>query len=149
MNMGEKIKALRQQRGMTLEEFGNLVGVGKSTVRKWENGMIANMRRDKIAAVAKALNVTPGYLMGWDEEPNLPPKVSRITRYPKQIEVAERICQDGAEVIFDAYDLEPDKLTDYARMICLTSGDSRHLATAAHSSATKVPQEDLDLLDEV
>lgn len=52
---------------MTLEELGNKVGVGKSTVRKWENGMIANMRRDKIAKLADALNVSPAYLMGWNE----------------------------------------------------------------------------------
>lgn len=67
MELGEKIKMLREQKNMTLEELGNAVGVGKSTVRKWENGMIANMRRDKIAKVAAALDVSPGYLMGWDE----------------------------------------------------------------------------------
>ena len=66
MEFGEKIKALRLERGMTLEQVGNLVGVGKSTVRKWESGQIANMRRDKIALLAQALGVTPGYLMGWD-----------------------------------------------------------------------------------
>ena len=67
MNLGEKIKMLRLQQGLTLEEVGNRVGVGKSTVRKWESGQIANMRRDKIALLAKALNTTPSYLMGWDE----------------------------------------------------------------------------------
>lgn len=73
MNMGEKIYYLRTKNSMTLEELGNKVGVGKSTVRKWENGMIANMKRDKILKVAEALNTTPAYLMGWDEakeEPN-------------------------------------------------------------------------------
>lgn len=67
MNFGEKLRNLRKSRGMTLEEVGNLVGVGKSTVRKWESGEIANMRRDKIALIAKALGVSPSYLMGWDD----------------------------------------------------------------------------------
>lgn len=66
MDMGEKIHFLRLQNSMTLEELGNKVGVGKSTVRKWETGLIANMRRDKIANLAAALNTTPAYLMGWD-----------------------------------------------------------------------------------
>ena len=44
MEMGQKIHELRTQKGLTLEELGNIVGVGKSTVRKWENGIIANMR---------------------------------------------------------------------------------------------------------
>ena len=51
----EKIKELRLTRGLTLEQVANEVGVGKSTVRKWETGMIANMRNDKIKALAKAL----------------------------------------------------------------------------------------------
>lgn len=67
MTLGEKIHALRLDRGMTLEQVGDIVGVGKSTVRKWESGQIANMRRDKIALLAKALGVTPSYLMGWED----------------------------------------------------------------------------------
>ena len=66
--MAQRIKALRQEKGLTLEQVADIVGVGKSTVRKWETGMIANMRRDKIADLAKALGTTPAYLMGWKEE---------------------------------------------------------------------------------
>ena len=68
MDIGDKIKQLREQKGMTLEELGNKVGVGKSTVRKWETGMIANMRRDKIKKVADALDTSPEFLMGWVSE---------------------------------------------------------------------------------
>lgn len=68
MTMNEKIAALRKERGLTLEEVGDYVGVGKSTVRKWEAGIIENMRRDKILRLAEILGVTPGYLMGWEEE---------------------------------------------------------------------------------
>ena len=67
-NMAKKIKELRQAKGLTLEQVALVVGVGKSTVRKWETGMIANMRRDKIAALAKALGTTPAYLMGWEDD---------------------------------------------------------------------------------
>ena len=68
MGLGEKIHQLRKERNMTLEELGNKVGVGKSTVRKWENGMIQNMRRDKIAALAKVFGITPTELLEWDNE---------------------------------------------------------------------------------
>lgn len=67
MEMGERIKQLRTEKCMTLEELGNKVGVGKSTVRKWEIGMIENMKRDKISKLAKALDVSPAYLMGYEE----------------------------------------------------------------------------------
>ena len=66
--MAKRIKELRTAKGLTLEQVADVVGVGKSTVRKWETGMIANMRRDKIASLAKALGTTPAYLMGWKEE---------------------------------------------------------------------------------
>ena len=66
--MAKRIKSLRQEKGLTLEQVADVVGVGKSTVRKWETGMIANMRRDKIADLAKALGTTPAYLMGWNED---------------------------------------------------------------------------------
>ena len=66
-DLARKIKQLRWERDMTLEEVAKIVGVGKSTVRKWETGTIANMGRDKIALLAKALGTTPAYLMGWEE----------------------------------------------------------------------------------
>lgn len=69
-DMAQKIKDLRLSQNLTLEQVANEVGVGKSTVRKWETGMIANMRRDKIASLAKALHTTPAYLMGWIDEPH-------------------------------------------------------------------------------
>lgn len=65
--MGEKIRTLRLNLGLTLEDVGKAVGVGKSTVRKWESGDIKNMRRDKIASLAAILQTTPAYLMGWDD----------------------------------------------------------------------------------
>jgi len=91
MELGDKIKMLREQKDMTLEELGNAVGVGKSTVRKWENGMIANMRRDKIAKVAAALDVSPAYLMGWKEEPKEYPALLELA---KQMDPALRALQD-------------------------------------------------------
>ena len=69
-DLSRKIKQLRLEKNMTLEQVAQIVGVGKSTVRKWETGMIANMKRDKIESLAIALGTTPAYLMGWKEETN-------------------------------------------------------------------------------
>lgn len=64
-SVGKKIKELRLENEMTLEELGNLVGVAKSTVKKWEDGQIANMRRDKIAKLAEIFKISPAELFGW------------------------------------------------------------------------------------
>ena len=67
MDVGQRIKSLREEKGMTLEELGNKVGVGKSTVRKWETGIIANMRRDKLQKIAECARNQPRLLNGWEE----------------------------------------------------------------------------------
>ena len=57
--IANKLKTRRQELGLTLEDVAQAVGVGRSTVRKWETGMIKNMGRDKIAALAKILQISP------------------------------------------------------------------------------------------
>ncbi len=59
MSIGTIIESRRKELNLTLEAIGNFVGVGKSTVKKWENGHIENMKRDKIALLAEILQVSP------------------------------------------------------------------------------------------
>ena len=73
--IANKIKSRRQELGLTLEDVAQAVGVGRSTVRKWETGLIKNMGRDKIAALAKILQISPvelvpaaGVIRSEDEE---------------------------------------------------------------------------------
>lgn len=69
MEIKDILSKRRKELGLTLEDVGNIVGVGKSTVRKWETGDIENMKRDKIALLAKALKISPLVIMGWEEPP--------------------------------------------------------------------------------
>ena len=57
----------RKQLNLTLENVGNAVGVSKSTVKKWEDGSISNMKRDKIVALAKVLQISPVLLIETDD----------------------------------------------------------------------------------
>lgn len=59
LNVGSYIHYRRKALGLTLEDVGKAVGVVKSTVKKWESGDIANMRRDKIALLSKILQTSP------------------------------------------------------------------------------------------
>ena len=68
MKINDKLRERRIQLDLTLEEVANAVGVAKSTVKKWESGAIQSMRRSKIAALAKILQVPPLYLIYEDEE---------------------------------------------------------------------------------
>lgn len=62
---GSRLKSLRLERGMTLEELGEAIGTSKQTIHRYENGIIDNIPRAKIEALASALKVTPAELMGW------------------------------------------------------------------------------------
>ena len=68
MEVKDIIRNRRLELDLTLEQIAQRVGVSKPTVMRWENGDIENMRADKIAKLAKALNTTPVYLMGWTDE---------------------------------------------------------------------------------
>ena len=59
MKVNEMIERRRKELGLTMEEVANKVGVSKSTVKKWESGYIKNMRRDKMALLAEALQISP------------------------------------------------------------------------------------------
>lgn len=48
-----------------------------ATISRWESGDIANMRRDRIAALAEALQISPAVIMGWDVDTTLPPGTHR------------------------------------------------------------------------
>ena len=67
MTTGDRIHFLRTNSRMTLQEVADMVGVGASTVRKWEQGLIKAIRTDKIQKLASALNTSVDYLMGWTD----------------------------------------------------------------------------------
>ena len=99
-----KIKQLRLERGMTLEQVADIVGVGKSTVRKWETGMIANMGRDKIALLAKAFGTSPAYLMGWKEETsskNSPTEPKLSEGEEKLVQLFRLVPEDQQEMVLE------------------------------------------------
>lgn len=68
MNMGERLKELRLQKGATQEEVGKVINVTKPTIMKYEKGLVENLKRSSIEKLAKYFNVTPSYLMCIDDE---------------------------------------------------------------------------------
>lgn len=128
MNAGDKIKQLRLDRGLTLEEVGQLVGVGKSTVRKWETGAIANMRRDKIAKLADALGIDPMDIINMYEHDD--PAVVSPLPAPALTDPEQRLLDNYR----DLNDAGRDKLMDYAEDLVL-SGRYEKASSPSMSSA--------------
>lgn len=67
LEIGKILKNRRLELDLTLKEVGDAVGVSESTVSRWEDGNIANMKRNRIAALAKILKLKPSIIMGWED----------------------------------------------------------------------------------
>ena len=57
MDIGQKIKEARLAKGLTQEELGNIVGLQKSAIAKYENGRVVNIKRSTLQKLAKALDL--------------------------------------------------------------------------------------------
>ena len=103
------LKERRLQLGLTMLEVAKRVGVSEATISRWESGDIDNMKRDKIALLAKALEISPLVIVGIDEDDrskkpsSLPPLNSRDERsIKKKLEsVLNDLMPDNALAYYD------------------------------------------------
>ena len=70
MTPGERIKVLRKELKLTQEDIGNALGIQKAAVQKYEKGTVKNIKRENLIKLAKLLNTTPEYILGWEELPD-------------------------------------------------------------------------------
>ena len=67
---GQRVKTCRHKKGFTLEELANKIGYhsnnARSSVQKIESGK-SDLPASKIRKLAEVLDVSIGYLMGFDE----------------------------------------------------------------------------------
>ena len=63
MTIQNLIKNRRKELGLTLLDIANACGVSEATVSRWESGDIVNMKRSRIAQLAKVLNISPSLLI--------------------------------------------------------------------------------------
>ena len=68
MTLGQKIHDLRTQNHITMEELAQLIGVQRSAVNKYEKGIVVNLKRSTIAALARVFHVAPSYFIDDDED---------------------------------------------------------------------------------
>ena len=119
--VGFRISALRKSKGITQDALAQFVGyTSRSTINKIEKGLV-DIPQSKIIELAEALNTTPAFLMGWDEDEKNTPEEPKLT--------------EGEEMWLELYHL----LTDESKAIlCNTIPTLRSLpkekkATAAQS----------------
>ncbi|MBQ2968712.1 MAG: helix-turn-helix domain-containing protein [Clostridia bacterium] len=68
MTLGDKIRHLRENRNMTQTDVAKRVGIATQTIFKYEKGMVTNIPLENIEKLADIFEVSPSYLMGWEEK---------------------------------------------------------------------------------
>ena len=66
ISLGEIIRALRKRNKLTMRELASAIGTSKENIYKYEHGKVTNIPLDKLESIAKALEVSPAYLTGWE-----------------------------------------------------------------------------------
>lgn len=66
MKVNEIIKKRRKELGLTLKQVAEKLGVSESLISRYESNDVKNMGIDKIIPLAKVLDTTPAFLMGWE-----------------------------------------------------------------------------------
>ena len=63
MDIGSKIKKARLAKGMTQETLGELLGIQKSAVAKYENGRVVNIKRNTLKKICDILDIPASELI--------------------------------------------------------------------------------------
>ena len=94
---------LRQQRiahGLTQQELGNMVGLKKEAIYKYEKGLVVNPKRPLIGKLAKIFGISPSYLLGIEDNES-----SYSTRIPVLGKVVAGIPIEATEEILGYEDI--------------------------------------------
>ena len=131
MTIGERIKSLRESKRITQTELAEKLGTTKQNIYKYENGIITNIPSDKIELMAKCFEVSPGYIMGWEDEDKK--QIKGVVPYNPQdmvpVPVIGRVAAGYsclAETDIECYELvNPEMLNDgYEYAYLKVIGDS-------------------------
>lgn len=113
MNIGDKIRIARINKGMTQEDLGNALGVQKSAIAKYENGRVVNIKRSTLKKISDVLGIAPSELIFetyMEEEQKKNDILSDII-------LKMRTDETFMSVVENLYKLDKDKLETINQML--------------------------------
>ncbi|MCB5942451.1 helix-turn-helix domain-containing protein [bacterium 210820-DFI.6.52] len=87
MCLENRIRKIRIQRGLSLWELAAALDTTEDTLSRYKTCDMGSIEADKVLAAAKALGVSPLYLMGWEDRPN---HIYRVDRGSKACNLSEK-----------------------------------------------------------
>lgn len=113
MNVGEKIRIARTNKGMTQEELGKALGVQKSAIAKYEKGRVVNIKRSTLKKISDILGIAPSELIfeSYIEEEQ------KKNDIQSDIILKMRTDSDFMSAVETLYKLDKDKLQSVTQML--------------------------------
>lgn len=113
MDIGQRIKEARMSKGLTQQELGDIIGLQKSAIAKYEKGRVVNIKRSTLQKIASALNIRPSDLI-FDETPkdaaNLHVKIITDFELMDALKDYYRLSSDNQKIVRDLiYNLKKDE----------------------------------------
>jgi len=100
MNIGDRIRQLREDMNLTQEEVGKRIGVTKATINRYETGEI-DIKRTIAIKLAGVLDTTPSYIMGWCEVN----QDIKIEKSQNELSLLEQINQMHGKSVSEGFSL--------------------------------------------
>ena len=113
MDVGMKIKQARMAKGMTQEELGEILGVQKSAVAKYENGRVVNIKRSTLKKIADVLEIPPFELV-YDEETLRTQEKNDVLA---DITIRMRTDAEFMSVVEELYNLDHEQFAAVKKML--------------------------------
>ena len=110
MNIGDRIKNRRKYLKMSADELAKRLGKDRSTIYRYEKGDIENLPLDILEPIAKALETTPQYLMGWEE-------VQKKNDTLSDIVIRLRTDESFLSAVEKLYEMDSEKLAGFLRFL--------------------------------
>ena len=99
MNIGERIKKLRKEKGLSVDYIAEKLGKNRATIYRYESSEIENLPYPILVPLADILGTTPMYLMGCEVED------IKVTKEEKQLlENYNKLNAKGKEKLLDYSD---------------------------------------------
>lgn len=114
MSIGQRIKTMRIQNGLSIDDLAYRLGKNRTTIYRYENGDIENLPLGILDSLANALNTSPAYLMGWAHSENDLSTIYEDNK-PAEIEyISKWINEIGGNVLNEE---ECRKVMEYAKFL--------------------------------
>jgi transcriptional regulator with XRE-family HTH domain len=89
MTVGDRIKKRRLELGMSVDDLAKKLGKNRATIYRYESSEIENLPISIIEPLAKILQTSPSYLMGWEEEQQQKKPTTIAAHVPEGVELTE------------------------------------------------------------